>query len=58
LAQVEEYGKEENERHRTGRDQGARMNALCCDLTTVAAEKPDDLAPTTHEIPQMPAKSC
>jgi hypothetical protein len=33
------------------------VNILRSGLTAVAAEKPDDLAQTTHKIPQMPTKN-
>src|SRR5258708_22945455 len=34
------------------------MEDLRRDRTAVAAKKPDDLAPTTHKIPQIPKKNC
>jgi hypothetical protein len=33
------------------------MHILRDDRIAVATEKPDDLAPTTHKIPQIPTKS-
>jgi hypothetical protein len=58
LPQVEDYGKKEDEGHRTGCNQHLGMNTLPGNRIAVTAEKPDDLAPTTHKIPQIPKKSC
>src|SRR6267143_3538063 len=58
LPQVEDYGKKEDKGHCTGGDQDVRMHILRDDRIAVATEKPDDHAPTTHKIPQMPTKSC
>ena len=58
LPQVEDYGKKKDEGHCAGGDQDLPVNILRSGLTAVAAEKPDDLAETTHKIPQMPTRNC
>src|SRR3981189_2095752 len=51
LPQVEDEGKKKHEGDCAGSDQHLPVNILRSGLTAVAAEKPDNLATTTHKIP-------
>src|ERR1700730_13283706 len=68
VTQIEDEPKEDGHKRKIGRDPPARRSTLWRRIRTAfragltfqarKPQKPDDLAPTPHEIPQLPKKAC
>src|SRR5438105_5250471 len=57
LPEVEDNGEKKGEGQCTGCKQYMLTKVLRGNRIPVAAEKPDDCAPNTHKIPQIPKKN-